>query len=186
MKNPLILRWALIIAIVIILNLFFNFSLQLVYKEPQYQDFCKMEQIRVVPQDQKQCLAGGGGWTEDSAYNKNLSVPVAPIPVNQISTRTGYCDPNFSCQKKYDEARKAYDRIAFIVLIILGALSVGLSFLITNSAVVVSSGLSLGGLLSFIIASMRYWSILNDYWRVIILALALAFLIWLGVKKFQD
>lgn len=186
MKNPLILRWALIIGIVVVLNLFFNFSLQLVYKEPQYQDFCKNEQVKVVPQDQKQCLAIGGGWTEDPAYNKNLSLPATPRPVDQISTRTGYCDPNFTCQKKYDEARKTYDRNAFIVLIILGALSVGISFLITNSAVVVSSGLSLGGLLSFVIASTRYWSILNDYWRVIILALALAFLIWLGVKKFQD
>ena len=186
MKNPLILRWALIVGIVVVLNLFFNFSLQLVYKEPQYQDFCKAEQVKIVPQNQKQCVAEGGGWTEDQAYGKNLSMPVAPVSVDQISSRTGYCDPNFSCQKKYDEARKTYDRNAFIVLIVLGAISVGLSFLITNSAVVVSSGLSLGGLLSFIIASMRYWSILNDYWRVIILALALAFLIWLGAKKFQD
>lgn len=185
MKNPLILRWALIIAIVVVLNLFFNFSLQLVYKEPQYQDFCQAQQIKVVPQDQKQCLAVGGGWTEDPAYAKNLSVPAAPTEV-ATPRSNGYCDPNFTCQKKYDEARKAYDRNAFIILIILGAISVGLSFALTNSAVVVSSGLSLGGLLSFVIASMRYWSILNDYWRVIILALALAFLIWLGVKKFQD
>ncbi|OJI08055.1 MAG: hypothetical protein COX02_01390 [Candidatus Vogelbacteria bacterium CG22_combo_CG10-13_8_21_14_all_37_9] len=184
MKNPLILRWALIIAIVIVLNLFFNFSLQLVYQEPQYQDFCKNEQVKVVPQDQKQCVAGGGAWTEDQSYNKNLRMPV-PVEISTPRT-TGYCDPNFTCQKKYDEARKSYDRNAFIVLIVLGAVSVGIGFALTNSAVVVSSGLSLGGLLSFIIASIRYWSILNDYWRVIILALALAFLIWLGVKKFQD
>jgi hypothetical protein len=184
MHQSPILRWALILAIVVVLNLFFNFGLQFVYHEPQYNDFCKVEQIKVVPQDQKQCLAVGGAWTDDQNYNK--TVPAVPTDLTTPNKAAGYCDPNFSCQKKYDEARKTYDRNAFITLIVLGLLALSGGFFLSKISAVVASGLSLGGLFSFIIASTRYWSILNDGWRVAILALALAFLIGLGIKKFKD
>ena len=50
---------------------------------------------------------------------------------------------------------------------------------------VVSLGLSLAGILSLIIGSMRYWSAMDDYLRVVILGLALAALIYIGIKKFR-
>jgi uncharacterized membrane protein len=40
--------------------------------------------------------------------------------------------------------------------------------------------------LTFIVASMRYWSLAEDWLHLVILALALGALIWLGIKKFQD
>jgi hypothetical protein len=50
----------------------------------------------------------------------------------------------------------------------------------------ISVALSLGGVLSFIIASMRYWTSADDLIKVIILAIALAILIWVAVKKFKN
>ncbi len=87
--------------------------------------------------------------------------------------------------KNYDAAQKTYDRNVFITLVILGALCVALgSFLSVNAAI--SIALSLAGVLSFVVASMRYWGSADDLIKVIILAIALAILIWVAVKKFKN
>ncbi len=44
-----ILKWSLIIGIVIVANMFINYSLSLVYNEPQYNDFCPQTDV-VTPQ----------------------------------------------------------------------------------------------------------------------------------------
>lgn len=40
-----ILKWSVIIGIVIVANMFINYSLSLVYQEPQYNDFCTQTEI---------------------------------------------------------------------------------------------------------------------------------------------
>ena len=109
-----------------------------------------------------------------------------PLPVPpSVGEPTGWCDLNFTCNKDFTEANRLYNRNAFIILVILGVVSMIAGF-ISVAAPAVSIGLSLGGVLSFIIGSVRYWSDMDDYLRVIILALALAILIWLGVKKLRE
>jgi hypothetical protein len=67
----------------------------------------------------------------------------------------------------------------------LGAICVAIgNFLKRN--LVVGIALSLAGVLSFIIASMRYWGSADDLIKVIILAIALAILIWLAIKRFKN
>ena len=45
METKKILKWPLIIGIVIVLNMFFLYAVKVAYPEPQYDDFCKKEQI---------------------------------------------------------------------------------------------------------------------------------------------
>jgi hypothetical protein len=61
------------------------------------------------------------------------------------------------------------------------ALIIGSFFVVMSPAV--SIGLSFGGVLSLIVASLRYWSDMNDYVRVTILGLALIVLIGFALKK---
>ena len=35
-----VLRWSLIIGIVIVLNMFFNYALSLIYKQPEFNVYC--------------------------------------------------------------------------------------------------------------------------------------------------
>jgi len=56
---------------------------------------------------------------------------------------------------------------------------------IMSSQFVISIAFSLGGVLTFIWASMRYWSFASEYLQVGILGLALIILIYLGIKKFK-
>jgi hypothetical protein len=181
-KNFNILKWVLIIGIVVVLNLFFNFAISSFYHAPKYEDFCKNEQINVQPVTKEACVAIGGQWNESSSVEKVLS----PIPSTPQKLQTNsYCNPTFTCQKNYEQVKKVYERNVFVILVILGILSlIGGFFLIVSS--VVSLGLSLGGVLSLVVASIRYWSEMNEYIRVIILGLALIVLIWIGIKKFRE
>jgi hypothetical protein len=172
-----VLKWSLIVGIIIVLNLFFNYALSLVYKNPTYEAFCpNTAQVVEAISTKNQCLTIGGQWNENY-YGQ-------PVPAEK-SFPKGYCDQQFTCRNNYDAAQKVYDRNVFITLVLLGAICVAVgSFLKAN--MLISVALSLAGVLSFIIASMRYWKSADDLIKVIILAIALCILVWVAVKKFKD
>jgi hypothetical protein len=173
MNNNPIIRWILAIAIVIVLNLFFNFAIKLIYDAPEWDQFCKQEQVTIQPQDQKACVDNGGAWSENV------------VPKRVVSEPAGWCDLNFTCQKEFESVNEVYNRNVFVALVLLGIISFGVGFsLMSYSAV--STGLSLGGVISFLVGAIRYWSDMDDYLRVIILGLALVALIWLGIKKLKN
>ena len=172
-----ILRWSLIIGIVIVINLFFNYTLSLVYKQPDFEAFCPNNSQVIEPVDTKeQCVALGGQW------NGNVYIEASPI---EKPIPKGYCDQQFTCRGDYESAQKVYDRNVFITLVLLGAVSVAIgNFLTINMLLGVA--LSFAGVLSFIIASMRYWSSANNLIKVVILGIALGVLIFVALKKFKD
>ncbi len=169
-------RWSVIFGIMIVLNLFFNYALSLAYKSPDYNAFCPTSQVVVSPDNQSECVAEGGQWNQNTYYG--------PTPAGE-KVPQGYCDLQYTCRAEYETANKTYQRNVFVILVVLGALSVlAGNMLVANP--VISSGLSLAGVLSFLIASVRYWSSANDVIRVIILGIALGLLFWIAVKKFND
>ncbi len=177
-KQSKILKWSIIIGIVIVLNMFFNYALSLAYKQPRYEVFCpNTSQVVTIPDTQKVCVEKGGQWTNNTYYGKPIiSGEIQPI---------GYCDLQFTCRNNFEAAQKVYDRNVFITLVFLGAICVAIGNFFKRN-LVVGIALSLAGVMSFIIASMRYWSSADDLIRVIILAIALAILIWLAIKKFKN
>lgn len=184
MKTQTILKWALVLGIVIVLNLFFNYSIALVYPEPMWDKFCPQEQVVVQPKNQTECTDKGGQWTETPTIKGGTQ----PVMIDQNGREipvTGYCNLQYTCQKEFDTANKAYSRNVFVALVVLGVISLGVSFALAATPAV-SLGLSLGGLLSLVIASMRYWSYMEGYLRVIVLGAALVALIWLGIKKIKE
>ncbi len=177
-----VLKWALIIGIVIVLNLFFNYALSLAYKQPKYEAFCpNTAQVINIPDNEKSCVDEGGQWVNNNMY------PSKPVPID-ISVRTepvGYCNLQFTCGNNFNSAQKVYDRNVFITLVILGAICVAIGNFFAGN-MLLSVALSLAGVLSFIIASMRYWTSADDLVKVIILAIALAILVWVAMKKFKN
>jgi len=165
-------RTAIIIAIVIVLNLFFNYAISLVYKAPQYDDYFKTTQVVTPITDKTDCLAVGGQWTDSYAPNQ---------PADAV---TGYCNSDYTNQINYDAAVVKYDRNVFIFLVIFGIISLSLGAFFSNP--ILGPAFSWGGVLSLLIASMRYWSDANNLIKVLILAFALGILIWVSIKKFGD
>ena len=173
-----LLKWALVIGIVIVLNLLFNYAISLFYKEPDYNVYFSQPQVVEQIADRDACLEVGGQWYEKSPLYMNEKL--TPTPVEE----KGYCDPNFTKQKEFTQAHDIYQRNVFIILVALGVLSLLLGAFLGNE--IVTLGLSWGGVLSLVIASMRYWSAADNIIKVFILALALAVLIWLAFQKFGD
>ena len=180
MQTKSILKWALVLSIVIVLNLFFNFTISSFYKSPEYEDFCtsRSGQVVNIPQTESECVDNGGQWNPND---------MKPVVLNTgEEAPLGWCDVDFTCREAWQTARDVYDRNVFVGLILLGLAAIGVGVFVTTGGSAVSLGLSLGGVLSFAVASMRYWSAMDDYLRVIILGLALIALIWVGIKKFKD
>jgi hypothetical protein len=180
-QPPKVLKWALIVGIVIVLNLFVNYSLSLIFINPEYDNFCEDKFLSEPATTVEECAQLNGKWTPyiDAELNRP---EIAPLPENKA---TGYCDIYSECSKSYDEARDNHERNIFISLISFGVIIFALSLALKNNYVI-SVSFGLAAVLDFIIASMRYWSSAENITRVIILALALGILIYLAYKKFKD
>lgn len=180
MENK-ILKWALIFGIIVVLNLFFAYALKVIYDAPEWDNFCKQEQVIERVDDKATCLEKGGQWNENiygKAEVRNIDPAMVPVEPE------GYCNLNFVCQNDYTDALKNYEKNVFMTLVALGVISIIIGFMMATQTVV-SIAFSLGGVLTFVVASIRYWQFASEYLQVIILGLALAVLIWLGIKKFK-
>jgi len=175
-KKPAILKWAIAIAMVIVVNLFFHYVIATFYTEPKFETYCPMQNI--VLNDAVSCVNNGGQWTNNQLAPKQVTEAV------KSGEPLGWCDVNFTCNKNYTEAHSIYNRNVFIILIVLSLVVLALGVFLPIE--VLSLGFSWSGVLSLIIASAQYWSDANNWMRLVILALALAILIWLAIKKFQD
>ena len=193
MNSKGVLKWALSIGIIIVLNVFFAVALDIVKPEPQYQDFCPQSAVQPSYPDEASCVAAGGQWTPNPEAGADAIAPASDGTTLQREEMAkkygtqiaGYCNANFTCSQKYADSQKSYERFIFISLVVLGALSLLAGILIRISPAV-SAGLSYGGVLSFIIASVRYWSAAGDLIRLGIVTVALAALIWIGIRKFKE
>lgn len=175
-KKPAILKWAIAVAVVIVVNLFFHYVIATFYTEPKFESFCP-NQNQVI-NDAVMCVNNGGQWTNNQLSPKQVTEAV------KNGDPLGWCDVNFTCNKNYTEAHGVYNRNVFIILIVLSLAVLALGVFLPIE--VLSLGFSWSGVLSLIIASAQYWSDANNWMRLVILALALAMLIWLAVKKFKD
>ncbi|MFZ1075346.1 MAG: hypothetical protein WAN50_03155 [Minisyncoccia bacterium] len=180
-NHPKFVRWALLVGIVVILNIFFNVVVALAYPAPVYNDFCKV-QPAINPSDAATCDSQGGIWTEYPA--------VAPTPINgkaepMIPTGSGYCDMTAKCQPLYQAASDRHSLYAFTIMVGLGILSVLAGFVPIGSSIV-SAGLSYGGVVAFIVASTQYWSDAGNWMRLFISTVGLIILLYTGWRRFRD
>ncbi len=176
-KKSGFVKWAVILGIVVVLNLFFNYALSLVYSAPKWEEYMPQAQVIEPITTKSDCLAVGGQWTDPDTRYEN----VAPSGI-KTAPAVGYCDPNFTKQKEFSDAQKSYERNVFLILTVLGVLSLVFGSVLSN--IILSTGFSWGGVLSLVVASMRYWNDADNILKVFILAVALGALMWIAVKKF--
>ena len=178
----------LVLGIVIMLNLFFNYGIKTFYDEPQYENFCT-EEIQARRYDtQEECEANDGLWIE------RLGVPTRIETIEKggelaetkrIETEEkGWCDATHACAEEFKTVHDIYKRNVFIILVFAGIVSIIIGFFI-GAAEAVALGFSFGGILSLIIGTLRYWSAMQDYLRFIVLGIALVALVWLGIRKIK-
>lgn len=179
-QHPKFVRWALMLGIVIILNIFFNVVLTLSYPPPDYNAFCPA-QPTVAPMDAATCDAQGGVWTETGpapATVKENGVDFTPLA-------PGYCDMTAKCQPLYQAASDQHALYAFVILVALGIIALIAGFMPIGSSIV-SSGLSYGGVVALIVASGQYWGSAGNWLRLAISTVGLIALLYIGWRRFRD
>ena len=165
-KRPRFVRWALMLGIVVILNVFFVVIRGILFPTPQYSDFCPANQPS--PLTESSCSAAQGAWITDGTQTSNNTTqeaipPTTPSSPNAATkpmappTPGGYCDMTTKCQTPFNAAQKDISAKSFVLLVGLGVLALIVGMLPLGSSIV-STGLSYGGVLSFIIASVGYWN----------------------------
>lgn len=177
--GQIVLKWALVIGSIIVFSMFLAYSISLLYPAPKFEDYCTQSTKPLVEEikDSKTCQEKGGQWTE---YAKPAPSGVTNDPI------TGYCNQYFTCQKDYDTIRSQYEKNVFIVYVIVGMIILIGSLFVSKINQTLTTSMSLAGVLTFIIASIRYWNEAKDWLKVIILFLALTTIVVLIIKKFKD
>ncbi len=174
--HPKFVRWALLIGIVVILNVFFFVVEQIAFPEPDYAAYCPQPVIQA--QNAAACDAQGGIWTEYPPQPTS----VATVPTKEVA---GYCDYYAKCQAPYEAALGQQHLYAFILMTVLGVIALAIGLVPIGSSIV-SSGLSYGGVLALIIGAMQYWGDAGNWLRLGISAVALGALLYIGWRRFRD
>ena len=174
-QYPKFVRWALMLGIVVILNIFFTVIVALAYPQPEYNAYCP--QVNVTATDAVSCDAQGGVW--------NKYVPAPASDVSNPKAVNGYCDMYAKCQKPYQAAVDQHALYAFVIMVGLGIVALIIGFIPIGSSIV-SSGLSYGGVLAFIIGSIEYWGSAGNWIRLAISAVGLIALLYIGWRRFRD
>ena len=169
-------RAILSVAIAIIFVMFVAYAIQSFYPSPKYNDFCSEDLRFKAYNTEKECVAIGGRWTE---YDSEIQV-AKPINDEKIN---GWCETDYECREEYDSARDFYNRNVFFIATFIGLVTIILSLVFVVEAV--SAGFMGGGVLLVIYGTIRYWGEMSDIYRTIMLAVALAVLIWIGYKKLK-
>ncbi len=177
--HPKFVRWALMLGIVVILNVFFSVVVALALPAPEYNVFCPAaNQPALSAADAKTCDAAGGVWTE---------YPSAPAPDGTALSlkAAGYCDYTAKCQKPYQAASDTRALYAFVLMTGLGVLALVAGLMPIGSSIV-SSGLSYGGVLALVIGSASYWGTAGNWLRLAIATVGLLALLYIGWRRFRD
>jgi hypothetical protein len=170
-KQGTLIRYAVLFGIVILVNLFVTYAIQVAYPEPEYDQFCKAEQMNQVYRDKQVCVDNGGQWNEAMGEG--------------IAKQEAYCNNNFTCSQEFDTATSMYSRNVFVVFVVVGLFLLVGSLFVPGSSLI-AQALSLAGVLALIIGSLSYWSDMNDILRLLVLGVALVTILYFAWKKFED
>ncbi|MDP3734246.1 MAG: hypothetical protein Q8R37_03375 [Nanoarchaeota archaeon] len=157
------------IAIALIFALFIGYGIEVFNPTPKYDKFCPQRIYEA--RDETSCTEAGGVWQEDTSV-------AAPKPVP-----AGYCNQPKECYEDFDQAAAKHDKMVFIIAVIFGLAGIVTGIILQKETVGV--GLLIGGILTILYGTIRYWQHANSTLKFILLGIVLAVLIWIGYKKLE-
>ena len=171
---------AMTIIIAILSSLFIGLLVDAFYEAPKYEDFCKSrgksepyplgapakENCNITRNDEEnECFDNGG----NPIYDYKSGCPA-------------YQECDF-CHKLFEEANNKYNRNIFFIVAPLGLIMIiygvyfGVGF--------IGSGFMFGGIMSVAYGTIRYFSGMSKFMRVLVIFIELVIVVWLGMKKFK-
>ena len=166
-------------AVAILSAVFVILLIDLVYKEPQWNDYCKEDfgpRAKPIPVEPPECATYGISQEHQKCLEEGGVPKFEYDAVGCIVFEK--CD---FCNKDYDAVRKVYTRNVFIIAGVIGVIAIfsGTLWKIEFLA----SGLMFGGIILLFYATMRYFHDADKFLRVIIIFAELLLVLWIGYKK---
>ncbi len=165
------------IAIALVFVFFIAYGLHTFFKEPKWDVYCSNYNNNYVTKDD--CEKNGGRWSDNIGPKAILVSENAPV-----QNITGWCDPNYICNQKFDKIRNNNSFIASMVAIAIGTIAIIIGA-IAISLEPVAFGMMAGGVLTIAYGVLRYWSEMKEMQKFLTMGFVLALLIWLAYKKMK-
>lgn len=147
---------------------------------PQYEDFCDSNRWY----NTKPILAGGNctysenlRQQEQACYNQK-GQPIYDYDNFGCQVSVTECD---LCQVQYDDARESFNKMVFIVSLIVGILILLVGYLVL-SIEPVGSALMASGIGAIVYGTISNWENLGTLGRFLLLLLAFILLIWIAIS----
>ena len=184
------------ISIAVIFVFFVVFGIKAFYKEPKYENFCKLGVMidSVYPdgnyayniparfKEPAQDLCSKESSAYDS-FRKYCAEKKSDVIFEYDKNSCQVAKECTTCNSDFRKSMNIYNRNVFIIAGAVGIIAIIIGAIL--GLVSVSSGLFGGGVLTIIYGTTNYWSELADWARFIVLGVALAVLIYLGYKGFS-
>ena len=159
------------LAIAIIFAFFVGYGIEVFHDAPDREDYCGKSLWQI--DDANECEEAGGVWNKEADR---------PIGAGETEFK-GLCSEPKSCYDGFNLANARHDKVVFVVGIIVGLLAV-LGGLVLKKEFV-SVGFVMGGILTILYGTLRYWRHANDVLKFVLLGIALAVIVWTAYKKLR-
>ncbi len=179
-------------AIAVIFVFFIVYGIKVFYKEPKYEQFCKVSDLIDATYDAYEYPARvkepignmcGKAIDDYESFRKDCLEKQQDVVFEYDNNGCQIATSCTSCSRYFRNALNIYNRNVFIVSGIIGIIVIIIGAVLNLTSV--SAGLFGGGILTIIYGTMNYWSELADWARFVILGIALVVLIYLGYRGFS-
>lgn len=171
------------IGIFIVFMFLLHNGIRAFYKSaPMYDDFCNntnyfLGETKPLPTGQSCTFPAVLREQEQNCYSQK-GQPIYNYDEYGCQISVKECD---FCQKIYDEARNDYNKVVFIIALIVGIITLLIGYSIL-SVEPVGSALMASGIGAIVYGTITNWENLGNFGRFLLLLLALVLLIWIALK----
>lgn len=171
------------IGIFIVFMFLLHNGIRAFYKSaPMYDDFCNYEsnyprEAKPLPAGQSCTFPQQLREQEQACYNQK-GQPIYEYDGYGCQTSVKDCD---LCQTYYDEARNEYNKVVFIIALIVGIITLLVGYTVL-SVEPVGSSLMASGIGGIIYGTIVNWANLGNWGRFLLLLIAFLLLIWIALK----
>jgi hypothetical protein len=182
------------VGIAVLLAFFVYFTIDAIYPEPKYEDYCKQQYGGPYP-ERPMVFKEGMGYVPQ--YN---CTPIAGLRKleQECGQKGGFLEYEYddlgcetkakcnTCSKEFDERRKRYTLNVFYITAPIGIAAIVLGMYLPLMVEAIAAGILFGGIATLFQSTVRVFGDLGKWARVIVLFIELCIMIWVALKKVSD
>ncbi len=172
---------SLTFGIAVLFALLVGFTIDAFYTAPEYQDYCSENfyaKPMLYPNKDANCT-----YNFDDQFISNCTREKGTVAYDYDKYGCQIIKGCDFCQVTYEEANKKYNTNLLWITAIVGLIAIFVGMYAPIYYDPIASGAIFGGILTLMYGTMRAFGNLSKIARVIILAVELGLLVWLGIRK---